>query len=305
MPGDTRVYVGNLNVTAKEHDLDDAFSKYGRLRDVWVARKPPGFAFLEFEDERDARDAVDEMNGKKLLGQYLRVEISARGRNGAPAPRGPPVRTKWRINVSGLSKQCTWQDLKSFFRKYAEPGYVDVMRNGDGVAEFLTRDDMEVCARKLDDSEFMGRRVTLNTDFDRERSDSRSHSRRGSTKRHSSKRKARSRSQSRNRKTRSRSKSRKEKKRRSRSRSHSRKLKKSRSSSRGKGRHRDRSKSRSHKRRKAQSKSSSRGRSTSNSNSPEKRAVNEKSDADSGSELERRSDSEDKDNGHGSDDEDT
>ena len=30
-------------------DLEDAFSRIGRVRDVWVARKPPGFAFIEME----------------------------------------------------------------------------------------------------------------------------------------------------------------------------------------------------------------------------------------------------------------
>lgn len=30
---------------------------------VWVARKPPGFAFIEFEDRRDADDAIRALNG--------------------------------------------------------------------------------------------------------------------------------------------------------------------------------------------------------------------------------------------------
>ena len=30
-------------------DIEDAFQKIGRVSDVWVARKPPGFAFIEME----------------------------------------------------------------------------------------------------------------------------------------------------------------------------------------------------------------------------------------------------------------
>jgi hypothetical protein len=30
---------------------------------VWVARKPPGFAFIEFDDRRDAQDAIRELDG--------------------------------------------------------------------------------------------------------------------------------------------------------------------------------------------------------------------------------------------------
>lgn len=43
-----------LTTPTTRFDIEDAFSRYGRVRDVWVARKPPGFAFLEMEDRRDA-----------------------------------------------------------------------------------------------------------------------------------------------------------------------------------------------------------------------------------------------------------
>ncbi|KAK6631816.1 hypothetical protein RUM43_013880 [Polyplax serrata] len=53
-----KVYVGNLGSNASKHEIEAAFSKYGPLRNVWVARNPPGFAFVEFEDPRDAEDSV-------------------------------------------------------------------------------------------------------------------------------------------------------------------------------------------------------------------------------------------------------
>jgi len=31
-------------------------------RSVWVARRPPGYAFLEFDDERDALDAISALD---------------------------------------------------------------------------------------------------------------------------------------------------------------------------------------------------------------------------------------------------
>lgn len=44
-----------------------AAERYGPLRSVWIARKPPGFAFIEYEDTRDAEDAVRKMDGGAQL----------------------------------------------------------------------------------------------------------------------------------------------------------------------------------------------------------------------------------------------
>jgi splicing factor, arginine/serine-rich 3 len=58
-----KVYVGNLGSSASKHEIEGTFKKYGALRNVWVARNPPGFAFVEFEDNRDAEDAVRALDG--------------------------------------------------------------------------------------------------------------------------------------------------------------------------------------------------------------------------------------------------
>ena len=59
---DCKVYVGNLGNSASRRELEDAFAEFGTLKSVWVARNPPGFAFVEFEEPRDARDAVKALN---------------------------------------------------------------------------------------------------------------------------------------------------------------------------------------------------------------------------------------------------
>ena len=51
-----------------KYELEDIFNRYGKLKNVWVARNPPGFAFVEFEDERDAEDAVKALDGTRICG---------------------------------------------------------------------------------------------------------------------------------------------------------------------------------------------------------------------------------------------
>lgn len=60
---DCKVYVGNLQDNCLKSEVENAFAKFGPLKNVWVARNPPGFAFVEFEDSRDAEDAVRALDG--------------------------------------------------------------------------------------------------------------------------------------------------------------------------------------------------------------------------------------------------
>ncbi|KAG1326644.1 serine/arginine-rich splicing factor RSZ21A [Cocos nucifera] len=68
----SRVYVGNLDPRVTDRDLEDEFREYGVLRSVWVARRPPGYAFVEFDDRRDALDAIRDLDGR----HGWRVELS-------------------------------------------------------------------------------------------------------------------------------------------------------------------------------------------------------------------------------------
>ena len=50
------LFIGNLNRDVRQRDLEDLFDKYGKVLKVSVKDKGHGpvYAFLEFEDERDA-----------------------------------------------------------------------------------------------------------------------------------------------------------------------------------------------------------------------------------------------------------
>ena len=52
----TELYIGNLNRDASRRDIENLFEKYGRVVRCDVKDKGFGtiYAFLEFEDERDA-----------------------------------------------------------------------------------------------------------------------------------------------------------------------------------------------------------------------------------------------------------
>ncbi|GAA0184817.1 RNA splicing factor [Lithospermum erythrorhizon] len=74
----SRVYIGNLDPRVSERELEDEFRTYGTIRSVWVARRPPGYAFIDFDDKRDAEDAIRGLDGKN----GWRVELSHNSRDG-------------------------------------------------------------------------------------------------------------------------------------------------------------------------------------------------------------------------------
>ncbi len=65
-PLDCKVYVGGLSRNASREEIENAFGRYGKLRNVFVARNPPGFAFVEFDDPQDAEDSVRALDGRSL-----------------------------------------------------------------------------------------------------------------------------------------------------------------------------------------------------------------------------------------------
>ncbi|XP_071055204.1 serine-arginine protein 55-like isoform X2 [Onthophagus taurus] len=120
----TRVFVGGLTYRVRERDIEKFFRKYGRIKEVAMKN---GFAFVEFDDYRDADDAVYELNGKELLGERVSVERArgtprgsdqwrGSGGRGYGPPRGrsrdkygPPTRTEYRLIVENLSSRVSWQ----------------------------------------------------------------------------------------------------------------------------------------------------------------------------------------------------
>ncbi|OAE23894.1 hypothetical protein AXG93_1217s1060 [Marchantia polymorpha subsp. ruderalis] len=86
-----------------EEELDDfseAQDQQAVLR-VWVARKPPGFAFIEFEDRRDADDAIRALNARKPPG-FAFVEFDDL-RDAQDAIRATDGKNGWRVELSRSS----------------------------------------------------------------------------------------------------------------------------------------------------------------------------------------------------------
>ena len=69
------MYVGDLGNNGDPDELRRMFSRYGSVQDVWVAHKPPGFAFVFYRTVREAREAVKGADGRMVCGVRVRVRM--------------------------------------------------------------------------------------------------------------------------------------------------------------------------------------------------------------------------------------
>ena len=71
------MFLGNLPPECRVRDIEGFFESHGRVRNVLIKQGKYGFA--EFEDSREAEDAVCDLHGKKLLGSRVTVEFAKVG----------------------------------------------------------------------------------------------------------------------------------------------------------------------------------------------------------------------------------
>ncbi|XP_078587985.1 RNA-binding protein 4-like isoform X9 [Branchiostoma floridae x Branchiostoma japonicum] len=69
--GPAQLFVGRLSKDCRVRDLEDIFEAYGRLLrcDIKYA-----YAFIDYEDRRDAEDAIKYENGREIRGSSIVVE---------------------------------------------------------------------------------------------------------------------------------------------------------------------------------------------------------------------------------------
>ncbi len=87
-----KLFVGNLTVTATEHDLQDHFAQAGVVVSVNIMQdrmtgRSRGFAFIEMSSKEDAEKAIQMFHSKDFQGRPLTVN-EARPREERPPGGG-------------------------------------------------------------------------------------------------------------------------------------------------------------------------------------------------------------------------
>ncbi|KAI9493061.1 hypothetical protein BDB00DRAFT_407260 [Zychaea mexicana] len=98
-PGDN-LFITGLTLRTNSADLEELFSKYGKIQKAEVmydphSRESRGFGFIRMASSDDADRAISSINGTELDGRLVTVEKARRSRPRTPTPGryyGPPKR---------------------------------------------------------------------------------------------------------------------------------------------------------------------------------------------------------------------
>jgi len=69
----SKLYVGNLNYSITNEELEELFSQYGEVRNVNIIERK-GFGFVEMSNQSEAEKAKGALNGTDFKGRTLRVD---------------------------------------------------------------------------------------------------------------------------------------------------------------------------------------------------------------------------------------
>ena len=75
------IYVGNLSYKVEENELRQIFEEYGEVASVKIitdkySGRSKGFAFIEMNDEEQAKKAIEELNQKEIDGRQIIVNVA-------------------------------------------------------------------------------------------------------------------------------------------------------------------------------------------------------------------------------------
>ncbi|KAK8926615.1 Arginine/serine-rich-splicing factor RSP31 [Platanthera zijinensis] len=142
------VFCGNFEYDTRHSDLERLFTRYGRVDRIDMKS---GFAFVYFEDERDAEDAIRCLDNAPFGHSKRRLSVEwSRGERGRyrESSRGMgntrPTKTLFVINFDPISTRT--RDIERHFEPFGKVNNVRIRRN----FAFVQFDSQEEATKALE-----------------------------------------------------------------------------------------------------------------------------------------------------------
>jgi RNA recognition motif-containing protein len=78
---ENKIFVGNLSFSLTDETFKEAFEKFGTVTEAIIIKnkfndRSKGFGFVTFENDEDAKKAVEGMNEQELDGRKVTVNVA-------------------------------------------------------------------------------------------------------------------------------------------------------------------------------------------------------------------------------------
>lgn len=181
-PTSTTVFVRNLNFATSTARLSEVFKPLSGFMSARVKTRTDkarpgevlsmGFGFVEFRTKAQAEAAIATMNGHRLDGHELLVQISRKTADPAEERRkedsgkkGDQAKTK--IIIKNLPFEASKKDLRGLFGAYGQlrsirmPRKFDNSARGFAFADFVTAKEARSAMEALSNTHLLGRKLVL------------------------------------------------------------------------------------------------------------------------------------------------
>lgn len=157
MSRDSKVFIGNVPSDCRKSDIESFFRGIGEVRDIVLKNN---YGFCEFLDYYDAKDAVKEKDGERLLGVRVRVEFAKGEKGGGGSGNNSVGGDKNCVYIGNIPNDCRESDIESFFHGFGRIRQI-LVKKGFAFASFDDSRDAEDAVKEMSGKRLRGERVRL------------------------------------------------------------------------------------------------------------------------------------------------
>ena len=118
-PNNGTIVVFHLPNGITDQHIDSSFSSFGEIREIRGTPQKPGQRFIEFWDTRAAEDALNNLNGKLIMGSKVSIEFSLPGGFRKNFQRSPAIIQNNSLNRSQQQYySSSFHSVESFPNNY-------------------------------------------------------------------------------------------------------------------------------------------------------------------------------------------
>ncbi|XP_068116669.1 RNA-binding protein 14 isoform X1 [Hyperolius riggenbachi] len=141
-----KIFIGNVDDRTTQEEVTELFEQYGPVLSCAVMKQ---YAFVHMRGVDRVDKAIQELNGRKLHGKKMVVELSK-----------PRPQNTWKIFVGNVSPACDASELRSMFEAYGKVVECDVVK--DYAFVHMEREsEAREAIEKMNGKEIKGKRINV------------------------------------------------------------------------------------------------------------------------------------------------